>query len=72
MVQKQMAYMLGRQQIFLELEEDVEDADELVELMSNSHLNNNFLALAREVCSLYPLVICNCFVFCQAYTSGRI
>lgn len=49
MVQKQMAYMLGRQQIFLELEEDMEDCDELVELMSNSHLNNNFLALAREV-----------------------
>jgi len=50
MIKKQMAYMLGRQQIFLELDEETEDYDELVELMSNSHLNNNFLALAREVC----------------------
>ena len=49
MVQKQMAYMLGRQQIFLELDEDMVDSEELTELMSNSHLNNNFLALAREV-----------------------
>lgn len=46
-----MAYMLGRQQIFLELDEDMTDYDELTELMSNSHLNTNFLALAREVWS---------------------
>ena len=56
MVQKQMAYMLGRQQIFLELDDDIEDSEELTELMSNSHLNNNFLALAREV-SVYILCI---------------
>jgi len=49
LVQKQLAYMLGRQQIFLELDEEMPDYDELVEIMSNSHLNNNFLALAREV-----------------------
>ena len=62
--------MLGRQQVFLELEErnedmeegdaveqtadtmeqnGVEDAEDLMEIMSNVHLNNNFLALAREV-----------------------
>ena len=64
--------MLGRQQVFLELEEQnedmeegaedgaedaseamelngVEDAEDLTEIMSNVHLNNNFLALAREV-----------------------
>ena len=41
--------MLGRQQIFLELEDEVEDFDDLSEIMSNTHLNNNFLALAREV-----------------------
>ena len=45
-----MAFMLARQQIFLELDEDMEDYDELVEIMSNSLLNNNFLSLAREVC----------------------
>ena len=41
--------MLGRQQIFLELPDDIEEFDELTEIMSNAHLNNNFLALAREV-----------------------
>ena len=49
MMQKQLAYMLGRQQIFLDVEDDVPDFDDLAEIMSNSHLNNNFLALAREV-----------------------
>lgn len=42
--------MLGRQQIFLELQEGCNDYDDLVEIMSNSHLNNHFLNLAREVC----------------------
>lgn len=41
--------MLGRQQVYLELSDDVEEYDELTEIMSNTHLNNNFLALAREV-----------------------
>lgn len=48
-MQKQLAYMLGRQQIFLELSDDVEEYDELTEIMSNANLNNNFMALAREV-----------------------
>ncbi|XP_067655757.1 26S proteasome non-ATPase regulatory subunit 2-like [Haliotis asinina] len=48
-IQKQLAYMLGRQQIFLELNDDMEEFDELMEIMSNAHLNNNFLALAREL-----------------------
>ena len=41
--------MLGRQQVYLELSDDMEEFDELTEIMSNTHLNNNFLALAREV-----------------------
>lgn len=49
LLQKQLAYLLGRQQIFLELDEDLPDCDELNEIMSNAHLNNNFLSLAREV-----------------------
>lgn len=49
LVQKQLAYMLGRQQVYLELNEDMDEFDELTEIMSNAHLNNNFLALAREV-----------------------
>lgn len=44
-----MAFMLARQQIYLELDENMDDYDDLVEIMSNAHLNNNFLSLAREV-----------------------
>lgn len=46
---KQLAFMLGRQQVFLELNEGSQDYDDLVEIMSNSHLNNHFLNLAREL-----------------------
>lgn len=49
-VQKEMAFMLGRHGMFLELNEDVEDYEDLTEIMSNVQLNSNFLALAREVC----------------------
>ncbi|XP_074660514.1 26S proteasome non-ATPase regulatory subunit 2-like [Tubulanus polymorphus] len=56
MMQKQLAFMLGRQQINLELNEDMEDGDELVEIMSNSHLNNNFLALGRELDIMEPKI----------------
>lgn len=48
-VQKQMAFMLGRHGVFLELSEDVEEYEDLTEIMSNVQLNSNFLALAREV-----------------------
>lgn len=48
-VQKEMAFMLGRHGMFLELNEDVEDYEDLTEIMSNVQLNSNFLALAREV-----------------------
>ena len=42
--------MLGRQQVFLELDEtECPDAEDLTEIMQNVHLNNNFLNLAREV-----------------------
>lgn len=48
-IQKQMAFMLGRHGMFLELNEDVEESEDLTEIMSNVQLNSNFLALAREV-----------------------
>ncbi|KAL3841860.1 hypothetical protein ACJMK2_019957 [Sinanodonta woodiana] len=54
--QKQMAFMLGRQQICLELSDEAEENDELTEIMSNTHLNNNFLALARELDIMEPKV----------------
>ena len=48
-MRKQLAYVLGAQQIFLELDEDLPDYDELVEIMSNGQLNTQFLVLGREV-----------------------
>jgi len=48
-IQKQLAFMLGRHQFYLELSEDRDDYDDLTEIMSNSHLNNHFLNLAREL-----------------------
>ncbi|XP_066587584.1 26S proteasome non-ATPase regulatory subunit 2 [Prorops nasuta] len=53
-VQKQLAFMLGRQQIFLDLQESTVEYDDLVEIMSNSHLNNHFLNLARELDIMEP------------------
>lgn len=48
-VQKQMALQLGRQQIF------IQSADpDLRDLMSNTHLNENFLRLARELDIMEP------------------
>ena len=50
MVQKQLAFMLGRQQIFIDLEDiECSEREDLTEIMQNVHLNNNFLGLAREV-----------------------
>ncbi|XP_064634974.1 26S proteasome non-ATPase regulatory subunit 2-like [Lineus longissimus] len=56
LIQKQLAFMLGSQQIYLELNDELEDYDDLVEIMSNAHLNNNFLALARELDIMEPKV----------------
>ena len=57
-MRKQLAFMLGCQQIFLELSEELEDYDDLIEIMSNTHLNNHFLSLAREVTIMcYNLLI---------------
>ena len=46
-LQKQLAYMLARQGVFVELNED--DHGDLVEIINNTDLNTNFLSLAREV-----------------------
>lgn len=51
-VQKQMAFMVGRQQYFLS-DDSAIDSD-LVDIMSNSSLNNHFLALGRELDILEP------------------
>jgi len=54
LVQKQLAFMLGRQQHFVEMSEEADNYDDLVEIMSNGHLNANFLALGRELDILEP------------------
>ena len=46
-MQKQLAFMLGRHQHYLELDEN--EYDDIIEIMSNSHLNNHFLNLGREL-----------------------
>ena len=46
LLQRQLAYMLGRQLVYVPSTED-----ELIELMSNRCLNESFLSLAREVSS---------------------
>ena len=58
-----MAFMLARQQVYLELDENMDDYDELVEIMSNAHLNNNFLSLAREVMNSLQLWLNFCWKF---------
>lgn len=63
LIQRQMAFMLARQQVYLELDENMDDYDELVEIMSNAHLNNNFLSLAREVMNSLQLYLKFCWKF---------
>ena len=48
-VQKQMAFILAHSQVYLDLDEDSEGYDEFLSIMSNSDLNTNHLALAREL-----------------------
>ncbi|CAF0824385.1 unnamed protein product [Didymodactylos carnosus] len=51
LTRKQLAFLLGRQQIVWNVSEmnNGEDPDELTNIMSNSHLTSNFLSLAREL-----------------------
>lgn len=56
LVKKQLAYLLGRQHIMLDLSDETSDVDEFVEIMSNSQQNTHFLALARELDIMEPKV----------------
>jgi len=51
-MQKQLAFMLGSHHHFLELDE--EKYEDIIEIISNSHLNNHFLNLARELDIMEP------------------
>lgn len=53
LLQKQMAILLGRHQIFLDFE-NVENGEQLGELNSNAHLYEYFHSLARELDIMEP------------------
>lgn len=53
-LQKQMALLLGRHQIFLEIPEDNRMVDELTELNSNSQMFTYFQSLGRELDIMEP------------------
>ncbi|KAI6233006.1 26S proteasome non-ATPase regulatory subunit 2 [Aphelenchoides fujianensis] len=53
LVKRQMAILLGRQQVFLDLEEQ-ENGDVLAPLNSNTHLYQYFHSLARELDIMEP------------------
>lgn len=53
-VRKQLAYMVGRQQLVLELSDDLPDKAELTTIMSNAHVNDHFHSLARELDIMEP------------------
>uniref|UniRef100_A0A2K6AZ76 26S proteasome non-ATPase regulatory subunit 2 n=1 Tax=Macaca nemestrina TaxID=9545 RepID=A0A2K6AZ76_MACNE len=55
-VRKQMAFMLGRHGVFLELREDVAEYEHLAEIVSSVPLNSNFLAVAQEPDIVEPQV----------------
>lgn len=53
-IEKQLAFMLGRQQILLEKKDFKNDYEDLVELMSNSLRSLQFINLARELDIMEP------------------
>ncbi|KFD72718.1 hypothetical protein M514_01843 [Trichuris suis] len=55
-VQKQMAFLLARHQVFIDIPDDVPYSSDLRELMSNCNLSQYFLALARELDIMEPKV----------------
>lgn len=54
LVRKQLAYMVARQQLSLELSDDLPDKSDLTHIMSNAHVNEHFHSLARELDIMEP------------------
>lgn len=65
-MRKQLAFMLGRQYVGLELNDEPKDKSDLMNIMSNSHINEHFNSLAREVSILIFLVLI-IFQMCLIY-----
>ncbi|KAJ3540039.1 hypothetical protein NM208_g5240 [Fusarium decemcellulare] len=53
-LKKQLAYMMGRQRIVLDLTENSEDDQEITECLSNLKLSEHFKSLAKELNILEP------------------
>jgi len=54
LVRKQLAFMVGRQQLSLELSDDLPDKSDLAIIMSNAHVSDHFHCLARELDIMQP------------------
>ncbi|KAL1138199.1 hypothetical protein AAG570_009891 [Ranatra chinensis] len=54
LVRKQLAFMVGRQQLSLDLNDDLPDKTDLTIIMSNVHVNDHFHSLARELDIMEP------------------
>ncbi|CAH1404966.1 unnamed protein product [Nezara viridula] len=54
LVRKQLAFMVGRQQLSLELSDDLPDKSDLTNIMSNAHVNDHFHSLGRELDIMEP------------------
>nr|CAD7424986.1 unnamed protein product [Timema monikensis] len=52
-IRKQLAFLLGRQQVVLDLDE-FPDGSDLKTIMSNAHINDHFLNMARELDIMEP------------------
>ncbi|CAG2060574.1 unnamed protein product, partial [Timema podura] len=52
-IRKQLAFLLGRQQVVLDLDE-FPDGSDLKTVMSNAHINDHFLNMARELDIMEP------------------
>nr|CAD7453137.1 unnamed protein product [Timema tahoe] len=52
-IRKQLAFLLGRQQVVLDLDE-FQDGSDLKTVMSNAHINDHFLNMARELDIMEP------------------
>jgi len=53
-LKKQMAFLVARQQLWLELPNDATDEEEIVECWSNAKLSDHFRSLAKELNILEP------------------
>ncbi|XP_044739698.1 26S proteasome non-ATPase regulatory subunit 2-like [Chrysoperla carnea] len=54
LIKKQLAFILARNHIFIELPESTENYDDLMDIMSNAHLNHHFINLGRELDIMEP------------------